>query len=441
MPPPEAPGGGLRDTYYLFLGMGLATLLPWNLFISASEFFKYQFAGSSQQHVFQNWFSVVYMVTNFASNSYAMLTVARADPNARIVRSLAANTAAFAVGVALPFMGGLRGTASFCIALLQLATTAVASGLLANSLFALVAHFPAAHAEGLLSGQAVAGVIAAAAQLFTAYSVPAPGSAPAAAGPDQPPDATLLARTVAYFVFATAVNLALTAAFWRVSSGPYYQRLSRQARPPHADTERLISPPQDAAAAAAAAAQGLDAAATAPPALDLGPLTDTFRQVSAHAYLIVLAFAVTLSVFPSVTALVTSTAGFGLLTEWHFLAFNAGDLAGRRLAPSVRIERVSSLAALGLLRILLIPAFFACHLSFSAWRNAIQSDWAFLALVAILGASNGYLSTRSAMAAPGKSTNPTVAGTIVSISISTGLALGSLLSWPVRSAGCLCLPA
>ncbi|KAJ2220970.1 hypothetical protein IWW45_008985, partial [Coemansia sp. RSA 485] len=33
-PGPEALAKSKRNTYLLFLGMGLATLLPWNLFIS-----------------------------------------------------------------------------------------------------------------------------------------------------------------------------------------------------------------------------------------------------------------------------------------------------------------------------------------------------------------------------------------------------------------------
>ncbi|KAJ1736255.1 hypothetical protein LPJ61_000039 [Coemansia biformis] len=421
-----------RTVYFLFLGMGLATLLPWNLFISASEFFRYQFSGSPQQHLFQNWFSVVYMVTNLASNGYAMLTVTRTSPHSRILGALAANTLAYIVGVAMPFMHGARGSASFYIALAQLAVTAASSGMLVNSLFALVVHFPASHSEGLLSGQAVAGVIATAAQLLTAYSVsPAVDAAPALR-----PHGGLVARTVAYFAFATAVNLLLTVAFWRVSRDPYFRLQIKQAgrprerpRGPDTETAGLVSPPAAAAATTAS-----------PLASDVAAFANTFRQVSGYAYELVLTFALTLSVFPSVTALVTSTSGFRLLTEWHFFIYNVGDLLGRRLAPSVRTTRVSSLVLAGLLRILLIPAFFACHLSYSVWYNAIQSDWVFLALVALLAMSNGYLSTSCAMAAPGLSTHPTIAGTIVGISISSGLALGSLLSWPVRSAGCLCLP-
>ncbi|KAJ2591668.1 hypothetical protein IWW49_001416 [Coemansia sp. RSA 1797] len=430
----RADSTSLRVAYVLFLGMGLATLLPWNLFISASEFYKYQFGGSTHQQTFHNSFSVVYMVTNFASNIYAMLTVTRSNPNKRIAFGLAANTISYMVGVFLPFMGVLRGSVSFYIVLAQMATCAVASGMLTNSLFALAAHFPAAHAEGIFSGQAVAGIIATGAQLVAAYSVspiddtgniPAPG----------PPDG-LISRTVAYFIFAAVVNLTLTAGFLHVSRDPYYQQQSKLSY--HA--EHTSDSSSDEAEAEQLITVVTPSMPTPSVVSDFEAFKHTFRDISSYCYVIVLDFAVTLSVFPSVTALVTSTSGAQLLTEWHFFVYNIGDFLGRRSAPSIRISRATPLLTLAILRILFIPAFFACHVTFSVWYNGIQSDQSFMALVLVLGLSNGFLSTRSAMVAPGLSAYPTIAGSIVAISISSGLALGSVLSWLVRAAGCLCIP-
>ncbi|KAJ1721473.1 hypothetical protein LPJ53_004008 [Coemansia erecta] len=420
-------GRSQRITYFLFLGMGLATLLPWNLFISASEFYHYQFAGSAHQATYQNSFSVAYMVTNFVSTLYAMATVTRADPNKRILGGLIANTVAYVVGMAMPVMREYRGDVSFYIVTLQLIATAVSSGMLTNSLFALVAHFTSSHVEGVFSGQAVAGLIATVAQLVTAYTVSPPTVAIGAGEADE----GLISRTIAYFVFATVVNLTLTLGFLYVRRDPYYQQQSRLAYPLGSqsggavdEAELLIS----------------SAAMTSPLFSGIDAFRTTFKQISGYTYVIVLDFAITLSVYPSVTALVTSTSGFKLLTEWHFFIYNIGDFLGRRVAPSIPVSRVSSLMSIALARVLLIPAFFVCHLGFSAWYNWIDSDYVFLALVVMLGLTNGYLSTRAAIIAPGLSSHPTIAGSIVAISIGTGLAMGSVLSWPIRAAGCLCSP-
>ncbi|KAJ1902396.1 hypothetical protein LPJ66_000007 [Kickxella alabastrina] len=424
-------GSSSKSTYFLFLGMGLATLLPWNLFISASEFYSYQFAGSVHQQTFQNSFSVAYMVTNFMFNMYAMVTVTNSDPNRRIFAGLAANTLVYVVGLIMPLMRDYRGAPSFYIVMLQLATTAAASGMLTNSLFALVAHFSPSHVEGVFSGQATAGIIATVAQLVTAYSVK-PTDFAASAVPDDKVAEGLIFRTIAYFAFATAVNLFLTAAFWHIKRDPYYRQQSKLACPSSsslsdvdAESELLISRSTPNSPPLAA---GIEAFRT------------TFKQISGYTYVILLDFSITLAVFPSITAMVTSTSGFKLLTEWHFFLYNCGDLIGRRLAPSLAIFRSSSLFAIALARILFIPAFFACHVSFSVWNNWIESDYVFLALVVLLGITNGFLSTRSAMLAPSLSDQPTIAGSIVAISISTGLAMGSVLSWPVRAAGCMCSP-
>ncbi|KAJ2722469.1 hypothetical protein GGI07_003305 [Coemansia sp. Benny D115] len=430
-----------RMTYLLFLSMGLATLLPWNLFISASEFYRYQFAGSTHQQTFQNSFSVAYMVTNFISNAYAMATVTKSDPNKRIYAGLVANTMVYVVGVLMPFMQDYRGAVSFYIVLMQLAVTAVSSGMLTNSLLALVSHFSPSHVEGVFSGQAVGGLLATTAQLITAYSVAPPANLVAMpstnTGTDGSPANGLINRTVVYFAFATTANVLLTIAFWYVRRDPYYQQQSRMAYTPseslsssRSDSELLL-PPSVAAALAM------------PPSSSVSVFEAfkfTFKQISSYIYVILLDFAMTLAVFPSVTASVTSTSGFKLLTEWHFFLYNCGDFLGRRFAPSISVTRVSSLMAIALARVLLIPAFFACHVTFSVWYNWIESDYVFLSLVVVLGLTNGFLSTRSAIIAPSLSNQPTIAGSIVAISISSGLAIGSVLSWPVRAAGCLCSP-
>ncbi|KAJ2519028.1 hypothetical protein GGI11_002695 [Coemansia sp. RSA 2049] len=416
--------------YLTLLGMGLASLLPWNLFICASEFFHYQFAGSVYESTFQNSFSVTYTVMNFMSCLYAMVTVTRSNPNRRIVYGLIINTAVYSVGVLMPFMEKFRGTISFYIALAQLVVSAIASGLILNSIFAIVSHFPSSNAEGMLSGQAIAGMIASFAQLVTAYVV-APPTGAAIGSTNAEASSGLLTRTVAYFAFATTVNIMLSFAFWSISRDPYYQARSKLAIGPEylsygsddgdGDSEIVPTTPL-------------------PTLPDLGLFKRTFAQISGHVYASTACFALTLAVFPSTTALVDSVSGFKLLTEWHFFLYTTGDFLGRRTAPSIPITQGSTLVLLSLTRILFVPAFFACNVVFSVWYTWIKSDAVFLAMVLLLGYSTGLISTRAAMVAPGLTDQPSIAGSIMAISVGTGLALGSIFSWLVRSIGCLCSP-
>ncbi|KAJ1899165.1 hypothetical protein LPJ81_004195 [Coemansia sp. IMI 209127] len=421
---------GERGIYLMFLGMGLASLLPWNLFISASEFFRYQFSGSVHELTFQNSFSVAYMVGNFLSCLYAMVTVTKSNPNTRIFYGLVANTVVYVIGIFMPFMSEYRGSASFYIALAQLVTGAISSGMILNSLFAVVSHFPSSNSEGMLSGQAVAGMLATTAQLVTAYSVsPIEGST----SPTSVASNTgLLTRTIAYFSFAATVNVMLTVAFWNISRDTYYQSRSKLVSGPESSS---YDSEQDELEIV------FDTAQTPMHTLpSYGLFKRTFAQISGYVYATVACFALTLSVFPSVTALVGSVSGFKLLTEWHFFLYALGDFLGRRTAPSVPVTQVPTLILLALTRILFIPLFFVCNLVYSAWYTWIQSDGVFLGLVLLLGYSNGVVSTRAAMIAPSLTDQPSIAGSIISISISVGLALGSIFSWPVRAIGCLCSP-
>ncbi|KAJ1668380.1 hypothetical protein IW140_000208 [Coemansia sp. RSA 1813] len=421
---------GERKIYFVFLGMGLASLLAWNLFISASEFFRYQFAGSVHELTFQNSFSVTYMVVNFLSSLYAMATVTKSNPNTRIFYGLVTNTTVYVIGVFMPFMSEYRGSVSFYIALAQLVACAASGGMLMNSLFAIVSHFPSFNSEGMLSGQAVAGILATTAQLVTAYSVsPIEGST---LNLNVASNTGLLTRTIAYFAFATTVNVLLTVVFWKINRDPYYQSRSKLVSGlEHTSYDSDQDELEIVFDTAHMPMQMLPS---------YGLFKRTFAQISGYAYVPVACFTLTLSVFPSVTALVDSVSGFKLLTEWHFFLFTFGDFLGRRSAPSVPVTQVSTLMLLALTRILFIPAFFVCNLVFSVWFTWIQSDTVFLGLVLLLGFSNGLIPTRAAMIAPSLADNPSIAGSIISISISIGLALGSILSWAVRSVGCLCSP-
>ncbi|KAI8059198.1 hypothetical protein BC940DRAFT_181052 [Gongronella butleri] len=50
--------------YWVFFLYGIAMLLPWNVFITASEFFMHRFAGSEYQETFQSYFSTYFTTTN-----------------------------------------------------------------------------------------------------------------------------------------------------------------------------------------------------------------------------------------------------------------------------------------------------------------------------------------------------------------------------------------
>ena len=144
----------------------------------------------------------------------------------------------------------------------------------------------------------------------------------------------------------------------------------------------------------------------------------------------------------------------------HFLMFNLGDFSGRTLCslPRLRVWAARRLLALALLRTLFIPLFLACNVQWGSPSSSpapaastplINSDAAFMLIVLLFGASNGYVSSMCMIAAPSAARNPAlrgraadvdVAATVAGFCIVCGLALGSVLSFAVRASVCGCNP-
>ncbi|KAK4509818.1 uncharacterized protein ATC70_007122 [Mucor velutinosus] len=53
--------------YWIYFTYGIAMLLPWNVFITASDYFSTRFAGSPYQDSFQNYFSAYFNCSNLVS--------------------------------------------------------------------------------------------------------------------------------------------------------------------------------------------------------------------------------------------------------------------------------------------------------------------------------------------------------------------------------------
>lgn len=109
-------------------------------------------------------------------------------------------------------------------------------------------------------------------------------------------------------------------------------------------------------------------------------------------------------------------------------------------------KRVGVLVALSLVRaIVLIPLFFLTNVKFASPElsdaqtvisEGILGDKSFLALVLLLGVSNGYCVTNSLMLAPRLVSDEKrqMVGDLFVVVIAVGLSVGSLLSFAVREA-------
>lgn len=165
-----------------------------------------------------------------------------------------------------------------------------------------------------------------------------------------------------------------------------------------------------------------------------------------HPWTIFLVFAVTLSVFPSITASivsVSSTRGNDTLTEaprflqpqvfipLGFLCWNGGDLIARVFSaiPFLVVESPTILFLLSLARMSFIPVVYLCNVRGEG--AIIKSDIFFFAYMVSFGLTNGYLGSLT-MAAAIKQARPMEkkdTGAFMSFMLCLGLVVGSLVAF------------
>eukprot|EP00072_Mus_musculus_P071782 XP_017173545.1 PREDICTED: equilibrative nucleoside transporter 2 isoform X2 [Mus musculus] len=164
-------------------------------------------------------------------------------------------------------------------------------------------------------------------------------------------------------------------------------------------------------------------------------------QIWLTALCLVLVFTVTLSVFPAITAMVTTSSNspgkWGLFFNpiCCFLLFNVMDWLGRSLTSYFLWPDEDSQQLLPLLvclRFLFVPLFMLCHVPQHARLPIIfRQDAYFITFMLLFAVSNGYLVSLTMCLAP-RQVLPherEVAGALMTFFLALGLSCGASLSF------------
>lgn len=349
-----------------YVVIGMAMLWPFNSFITASDFFDRVFAGDDRiRQVYASAITSVFTTGSFAAVLYTTLTIGRADLDRRVRLACASCALAFA---ALCLATALLSTTHvyFAIVTATVLVTAIATGVLQTSAFAAAGQH-GNYVPYILIGQGVAGLLPAGLTLVTALL-----SSGASTG-----------RAVA--CFATSIVIAVACygaqAFLVRKTGEEVQ------------------------------AEQLD--------VTKAQITTFLHDFFPWA--VFMTFAITLSIFPSVTAAVTSDRlRAELFVPLGFLVWNGGDLAGRVVAPIFPIRNGRILLLLALARVIFLPLVYM-HLG----------DILFLFYMSAFGLTNGYVGANTMdsalVAAPTQLKRQVGAG--MSFMLCLGLIAGSFFSF------------
>ncbi|KAJ3308914.1 hypothetical protein HDU76_003775 [Blyttiomyces sp. JEL0837] len=434
-------------TYAVFLLFGVTSLIAWNTWITAAAFFRKRLDGSIYADSFQNWFAMTYFVTNLGFNSYV-------TPNVRIVAGVSTNAIVFTTSALLVSWGSeLDPVPYFHITLFLVALSAVSAASIAG-IFAFAAEYPGIFMQGISTGQGISGLVPSIISLFLLLTSSQVNTTDAE---DYTATRSFLNTTLlsvvslaSFFTIPSPESLRPYERIPEIESTPINENIVTDAPP---SLSRDTQPPNDE---------------ERPPFFPIvSPITlrGLFPIVKTLSVAVFLNFLLTLSLFPGITAAVTSTTARttrdrDAFVSAMFVVFNIGDVMGKfqlnnlpaayfvplQAAPGFSFlfsKSPRNLFVLSIARFIFIPLVFFSNVQYVNPDGShiprilpvLFGDGIFTLIMFSLAATGGYMATNVLMLAPQMVVGPekqrTVADMMV-FSLSAGLAGGSIMSYFLR---------
>ncbi|KAI7906488.1 nucleoside transporter-domain-containing protein [Cokeromyces recurvatus] len=419
--------------YWIFFIYGVAMLLPWNVFITASEYFAKRFSGTPYEETFQNYFSTNFTNTNLLTFVFVIYMQNKSSYSFDSFLSIFINTIIFGM-LAITVETHIEGIGYFWFILILIVITGVTTSFFQNAVFSEASQLPPMYMQAVLSGQGIAGVVVAISSILSAL----------AGSTDSIPNESSISRSAfLYFLSAFIITLAaLIGRIWVVRLPFYRSQMKSNASTLLEEIE-----------------EDLDEE----PLREEAPIgiMSVIRKTSGLIFTVGYIFIITLMLFPSITALIksihrpndaidsihrgTNKGRFyndDIFVAFHFLLFNVGDWVGRMMPVSKYfiISQTKYLVMLSASRTVFIPLFLLCNVIVSESRKLpvlIQSDLFYFILVWLFAITNGWICSLAMMAAPQlksikKGKEKAMVGSLMSFSLVLGLAIGGSLSFIAR---------
>ncbi|XP_028279141.1 equilibrative nucleoside transporter 3 [Parambassis ranga] len=410
-----SPDDSFCLVYIIFFLMGIGSLLPWNFFITAKQYWLYKLSnnthrgGDEEQRsdlsdYFESYLAIASTVPSVLCLILNYVLVNRLSPNTRILSSLFVILLVFVVTTVLVKVDVSDCRVEFFVGtMICVAVVSGASNLFSGSMFGISGHFPMRISQALISGQAMGGTLSAV--------------------------ASLVDLAVAKDVTDSALAYFLTADFFILLCIIAYLLLPKLAYSRHYMLAAKCTSPE---------VTSEDESSTN----SIPPLQPILRKTWVLALSVFYVFFVSIMVFPAVSSGIQSvhkdsgspwtTTYFVPLTS--FLLYNVADFCGRQATAWLQIPGPTSrvLPVLVVCRTVMVPFFMFCnyqprdHLGTVVFTHDVYP----MVFNCLLGLSNGYLGTLPMIygpkVVPRELAEPT--GVVMSFFLTLGLAVGSAFS-------------
>jgi equilibrative nucleoside transporter 1/2/3 len=409
-----------KDKYRLvcmgFTILGITTLLPWNFFITATDYWMYKFRKidgdynadephtnerTAMQTFFESYLAIAANVPMLFAMLINSLYAQKISQKKRLYVSLSVMLTIFAlttifVTIDTDHMQGVF----FGLTMFMVVVISLFSATFQAAIFGIVANFPNNCMHSMVNGQAVAGLLAVTIQMVSMSTNTGP-----------------ITSGLWYFMASTIFLAFAILCYWLMDndySRYYLLRIPDEDELSTSLSVNLIESKHEL----------------------LEALDDCWQM----ALSVVLAFWASLAVFPGVCVLVvpehpnsSPLTGRFFVPITTFLLFNLGDLAGRMCSSFLNFpaHKKNSLLMLTISRAiipLLIP--FCNVVPRSNLPVLLPSDLIFPILVGLTAMTNGYVFSSAMLMASENSrkTRLELTGFVMAAALGVGLTLGSVSS-------------
>ncbi|XP_063675011.1 equilibrative nucleoside transporter 1-like [Bolinopsis microptera] len=410
--------------YSVMILFGLASLLPWNLMITANGFHVAKFSETNSETIINNFPSYIEIVGIGSNFIAALLGVVVLKIHNLVTVVTLCNTSAllvFLVITVTAYLNTANWAFSFFIMTMMLfGVVMFTSAIFMSGMMGLSSILTTNAVQGFYLGQGLAGLFSA---LLCIVTLAFPNSDPVSAG-------------FYYFLIASFTLLISLVVFVVFGRTEFVQiatskKSSNNAEIIGAERKELLSPRD---------AQVPDEATT-----QKNTAMSVFKVIWRFCLTTVLTSTITSVCFPAALSMLRSSArpiDHGAEESWTgyflpvtvFLVFSVGDVLGRITSSCYSLPTPTYLLPVSYIRLLLVPCIYMTNLhprNVSVWFH--NDAWAAL-FNFLLSWTNGHFISLAALYGPqmmqtkrGKS----FAGTLLSFSYALGLLSGAVLVFPL----------
>ena len=412
--------------YFTFTVIGIALLWPWNCFLSASAYYGERFVNSpSLVKVYSSTMMSVSTITSTAYNFYLSQRQTNVNYNFRVQAGFYITIFVFlfmAVSCVSDWIIDMNDSAFFTTLMFMVLLSAMATCLAQNGTMAIVNVLGGIYANAVMVGQAVAGVLPACALIISILLVGDKVS-------DQHHRVEKNYGVFVYYITASLVCIISLLLLYLVTyhkNEVGYQRLNQLVEEDDSgavDEQEVVDPIHTQK--------------------KFVPFTVLWGKLNLIVMTIFFTFGITL-IFPVFASVVESVHtdsqsrffNKNIYIPFIYLVWNLGDLLGRVLCGYPRLNMLikspKTQLVYALSRLVFIPLFLTCNIHPGQSEPFIKSDLWYIGLQLLFGISNGQLCTSAFMIVGDycdTDDEKEAAGGFTTVFLSTGLAVGSVLSY------------